>query len=128
MEKQKILHLPLKKKWYEMIESGIKTEEYREIKPYWEKRLVDYKGLKKYLDEYRYELACKRALFPNRPLIEGDIMKDWCRGFTHVQFSYGYTKRTMMFEVSEITRGEGNPDWGAEPGQYYFIIKLGKRA
>lgn len=25
----KILHLPLKAKWYEMIESGVKTEEYR---------------------------------------------------------------------------------------------------
>ena len=34
----KILNLPLKAKWYKMIESGIKTEEYREIKPYWIKR------------------------------------------------------------------------------------------
>lgn len=33
------LHLILKKKWYNMIESGEKKEEYREIKPYWEKRL-----------------------------------------------------------------------------------------
>lgn len=32
----RILHLPLKAMWYEMIESGVKTEEYREIKPYWE--------------------------------------------------------------------------------------------
>lgn len=30
----KILYLPLKKEWYEMIESGVKTEEYREIKSY----------------------------------------------------------------------------------------------
>lgn len=29
-----VLDLPLKKEWYEMIENGIKTEEYREIKPY----------------------------------------------------------------------------------------------
>lgn len=35
----RILYLPLKKKWYEMIESGYKTEEYREIKPYWIKRI-----------------------------------------------------------------------------------------
>ena len=27
----KTLYLPLKKEWYEMIESGVKTEEYREI-------------------------------------------------------------------------------------------------
>lgn len=34
-----ILHLTLKKKWFDMIKSGVKTEEYREIKPYWETRL-----------------------------------------------------------------------------------------
>lgn len=37
----KTLHLVLKRKWYEMIESGEKKEEYREIKPYWEKRLLE---------------------------------------------------------------------------------------
>ena len=36
----KTLCLPLKKEWYEMIESGVKTEEYREIKPYWVTRLA----------------------------------------------------------------------------------------
>lgn len=35
----KVLHLTLKKKWFDMILSGEKTEEYREIKPYWHKRL-----------------------------------------------------------------------------------------
>jgi hypothetical protein len=30
----RLLHLPLKAKWYRIIESGEKTEEYREIKPY----------------------------------------------------------------------------------------------
>ena len=30
----KILHLPLKAQWYNMIESGEKTEEYRMITPY----------------------------------------------------------------------------------------------
>lgn len=36
---QKILHLTLKKKWFDMIADGVKLEEYREIKPYWNKRL-----------------------------------------------------------------------------------------
>lgn len=36
----KVLHLNLKKEWYNMIESGDKCEEYREIKPFWEKRLI----------------------------------------------------------------------------------------
>ena len=34
------LYLPLKKQWYEMIERGEKREEYREMKPYWQKRLT----------------------------------------------------------------------------------------
>ena len=36
----KVLHLTLKKKWFDMILSGEKKEEYREIKPYWIKRLT----------------------------------------------------------------------------------------
>lgn len=36
----KTLYLPLKKQWYEMIERGEKREEYREMKPYWQKRLT----------------------------------------------------------------------------------------
>jgi len=35
----RILHLTVKKKWYDMIAIGEKREEYREIKSYWEKRL-----------------------------------------------------------------------------------------
>lgn len=38
----KILHLTLKKKWFDMIKSGEKKEEYREIKPYWTKRFGDF--------------------------------------------------------------------------------------
>lgn len=36
----KTLHLTLKKKWFDMIASGEKTEEYREIKEYWNRRLL----------------------------------------------------------------------------------------
>lgn len=35
------LFLILTKKWFDMIASGEKKEEYREIKPYWTKRLID---------------------------------------------------------------------------------------
>ena len=35
----KILQLTIKKKWFDLIKSGIKTEEYREIKPYFINRL-----------------------------------------------------------------------------------------
>jgi len=35
----KVLNLTLKKKWFDMIIAGEKEEEYRECKPYWNKRL-----------------------------------------------------------------------------------------
>lgn len=38
---QRVLYLTLKKQWFDMILSGEKKEEYRAIKPYWEKRLLN---------------------------------------------------------------------------------------
>ena len=35
----KVLHLTLKKQWFDMIASGEKREEYRQLKPHWHKRL-----------------------------------------------------------------------------------------
>lgn len=35
------LRLNMKAEWYNMIEQGIKRTEYREIKPYWFKRLTN---------------------------------------------------------------------------------------
>lgn len=40
-----MLTLPIKKKWFDMILSGEKKEEYREIKPYYDSRL-DYQPSK----------------------------------------------------------------------------------
>jgi hypothetical protein len=34
------LHLNLHSKWFDMILSGIKKEEYREMKPFWHKRFL----------------------------------------------------------------------------------------
>lgn len=36
---KKILHLTIKRKWFDLIAQGKKTVEFREIKPYWTKRL-----------------------------------------------------------------------------------------
>jgi len=37
----KILHLTLMKKWFDEILAGTKVFEYRDIKPYWTKRLFE---------------------------------------------------------------------------------------
>lgn len=102
----KTIHLPLKAKWYEMIESGVKREEYREVKPYWCKRFI---GMDRPLFSFRYGYQ------------ESNV-----KGFTHVKFSYGYTHRTMTFEIESITLDKGNPEWGA-PDKEVFVIKLGRR-
>ena len=39
-----MLTLPIKRKWFDMILSGEKKEEYREIKPYYESRLPVHFG------------------------------------------------------------------------------------
>lgn len=124
---KKILYLPLKKEWYEMIESGVKTEEYREIKPYWIKRLLNVIDL----HHNHYEIIdneCAQFYIENIDLLKKDFRLGGFqqKGFAHVKFSYGYTKRTMTFEIESITIGKGNPEWGA-PTEEVFIIKLGKR-
>lgn len=49
----KILHLTLHKKWFDEIASGNKVFEYREIKPYWTKRLKSNGQFKKF-DEIHF--------------------------------------------------------------------------
>lgn len=95
----KILYLPLKAKWYNMIDSGEKPEEYRENKLYW----------------------CKR-LYKN-----GDRTTQEFKPYTHVTFSYGYTKRRMTFEIKKILLAFGKTEWGAPSNKLVFTIQLGKR-
>ena len=48
------------------------------------------------------------------------------KDFDAVCFSYGYTKRRMLWECKGIEVGQGLKEWGA-PDYETFIIKLGKR-
>jgi hypothetical protein len=117
MEK-KILHLTLKKKWFDMIASGEKKEEYREVKTYWAARLVDK------LDEpTRFELQEGMTFW-----LKGFIWSAW--SFQHydiVQFRNGYAKAspTLQFNVKNIKTDFGKEEWGAEHGKAYFVIELG---
>lgn len=123
----KTLHLVLKAKWYDMIASGEKKEEYREIKPYWKKRLIDCKGLSAYY-EACYQEIMERRLIRRQIRPPKDICHSFPRGYTHVRFSRGYSnKHTMTFEVNDIYTGKGRPEWGAPENEEVFIIKLGDR-
>jgi len=60
----KTLHLVLKKRWFDMIASGLKLEEYRIIKPYWDVRL------NKHYDVVRFRNGYK----PDAPVMELELI------------------------------------------------------
>lgn len=103
----KVLDLVLMYCWYDMIEKGIKTEEYREIKKTWIKRFTGHDTL----------------LFSFRNGYQAINQK----GYTHVRFRRGYTSTTMLFELKDIVIGKGNIEWGADQDNNVFILKLGNR-
>jgi hypothetical protein len=101
----KILHLTLKKKWFDMV-GNEKPEEYRAITSYWINRLTDH--------FHQFD--------------DGRIYVKW-KEFDEVLFANGghfgnVPKKQFIISGFEIR--EGNPKWGAEPGKIYFVIKLGE--
>ena len=95
----KILKLTLNKEWFNLIQRGIKTEEYREIKDYWIKRLKE------------------------TALTGSEVFKQ----FDFVEFTNGYSKTSpqITMECKGIEVGTGKAEWGAFGSTEYFIIKLG---
>ena len=93
----KILHLTLKKKWYDMIASGQKTCEYREIKPYWKKRLFESNG---------QMLRFDKIIFRN---------------------GYRKDSRVIAFKHHGTWSGRGILTWGAPFGVSVYGIELGER-
>ena len=75
----KILDLPLKKQWYDMIANGTKREEYRAIKPFWEKRLINDDGtFKDYTHvRFRYGYTKKTMLFKIENICIGRGNPEW---------------------------------------------------
>lgn len=109
------IHLPLKAEWYDMIESGEKPEEYREIKPHWLKNLC-YQRIE-HSDCYP-ECKCEDCL------MRGEYL---AYPFDAVVFRYGYTKKYMVWSIDEISIGQGRAEWGAPENKETFIIKLKER-
>ena len=98
MEIVKTLHLTLTRKWFDMVKSGEKREEYRETKTYWKSRLCTRN---------------ERGVYLFKP-------------FTHVEFRNGYGKNLpyMRFKITELTVGIGDPKLGAPLNKNVFIIKF----
>ena len=91
-----MLILPIKKKWFDMIERREKKEEYREDTPYWRSRFV------KLITSAETISKKHRCLLRN---------------------GYGADRPTL--EVEYILRfGGGREEWGAERGKEYFVLGI----
>lgn len=128
----KTLHLVLKRKWWDMIESGEKKEEYRDFTPFYVKRLCDNPCFNKQgeiierniIDKWTLDACEKRGIDLKTAWANGNIIP---KDYSSVTFHFGYTNKTMVYSVKDISVGEGRTEWGAETGKEYFIIKLGER-
>jgi len=91
----KILHLTLKKQWFDMILSGEKKEEYREIKPYWSNRFIGGET-----DFNQWDVIC----FKN---------------------GYKKDSPKFFINLEGIDIGFGKQKWGGNPDRHQYILSLG---
>lgn len=101
-----MLVLPIKKKWYDMILTGEKTEEYREIKSYYDSRF--------------------ESVFGCQWLFRGiDGVGDTTPPEKEIIFRNGYSRSSRQAKATcTLTKGTGNPEWGAEPGTIYYVLHI----
>lgn len=114
--KKKVLNLVVSKQWFEKIVSGEKTEEYREIKPYWASRLVNQNAESGMVgfDEFGGYTAV--------------IGEPEYKPYTHVLFINGYRKDSPRIEkeIESITIGKAKKGLCPDKwlGTEFFIIKF----
>lgn len=94
-----------------MIASGKKKEEYREIKQFWIKRL---------LSNTEHLTSLEDVNIVGARFINFDTVHFASGGSFHPSIPQ------MTVECKGIEIRTGNPDWGAELGKEYFVIKLGE--
>ena len=126
----KNLQLSLIKKWFEMTKSGEKTEDYREITPYWCNRFLLYDGNTQPNDWWD---VLQRF---SGPAFESDLKEAFNYGISFKEFNtntmtLGYPKSTdkeriIRLDHKGIEIRTGNHEWGAEKGKVYFVVKHGK--
>lgn len=123
------LRLSLKKKWFKMTKAGIKTEDYREITPYWCSRLLlSFRGEKMDQKWWKYKYETLQGL-PGGIEKNIELVTNF-KKFEVNEMTLGYPKngdreRILRLEHKGIEIRTGNPEWGAVPNKLYFVIKHG---
>lgn len=90
-----MLTLSIKKRWFDMIKSGEKKEEYRELKKYYHTRFKKIFGL-----DYKDKTA--EILFRNGYRADSPKLKCKCK----------------------LRIGQGKPELGAEESKEYYILEI----
>lgn len=94
-----MLTLPIKKKWFDMILAGEKTDEYREPTLYWERRLSN---------------ECRKQRVPKHGF--GLRLK--------IRNGYGKDAPSAIITLHNIDTGFGAECWGAIPGKTYIRLHI----
>ena len=112
----KTLTLSLKKQWFDMIKSGEKKEEYREIKDHYFHTLYNYAEMQKFFG------IPPQPYYFDRPQVFHT--KQFQKHFDLLTLRNGYRADSpkVTFKNPRIRIGTGRPEWGAEPGKNYFVI------
>lgn len=106
-----MLILPIKKKWYDMILSGEKKEEYRDVTPYYTARFRNVAWL---------------SPIYKRETVE-EIFRRWPDGGASCRLilknGYSYDSPAVLV-TGRVRIGKGRPEWGAEEGKEYYILTV----
>ena len=107
-----MLILPIKRKWYDMIRSGEKKEEYREIKPYYTSRFKNLFSIY-HISEEEFVKALRKMKY-GLP-------------FKEIALRAGYSMLAPTIRIEGNLRvGRGKRKWGAEPGKLYYVLQIDK--
>lgn len=97
-----MLTLPIKKKWYDMILDRQKKAEYREDNDYYRSR---FSKLFNMSDEALSSTAGQNT--------------------ARIKLRNGYGPDAPALIITCILqRGQGRPEWGAEPGKTYLVLHI----
>ena len=103
-----MLTLPIKKKWFDMILSGEKKEEYRDIKPY-------------YVSRFSNQLPNYKNSIINAKSMEGRFIMETFQ----IIFRNGYSKKSPSIKcLVTLAVNYGKKEWGAEPNKLYYVLKI----
>ena len=126
----KTLHLTLKKQYFNEILAGEKTEEYRELKPYWISRLLkgQNEGVELSAQEYNDLISDLQSQLDNFDSAAEDLLGYFGLAldyYDQIIFRNGYAKNapTMIVELKGIQIKRCNTPLG---NKWQFAIKLGK--